>query len=84
MLIWPILKPLSLKKGKLALDSNIAMSVLFLSPSTLIGTSVIDCQLQCLKYSIKFPANFVESCLFKCSFNSPFIVILWYLNFQRD
>ena len=59
-------KAFKFKKGKLALDSNIALSVLFLSPSTLIGTSVIDCQLQCLKYSIKFPANFVEPCLFKC------------------
>ena len=45
MLIWPILKPSSLEKRKLVLDSNITLSVLFLSPSTLIGTSVIDCQL---------------------------------------
>ena len=50
MLIWPILKPLSLEKGKLALDFNIALSVLFLSPSTLIGTSVIDCQLLTIEY----------------------------------
>ena len=66
MLIWPILKPLSLEKGEPALDCGAALLVPFSISSALVGSLAIDSQLQCLRYSIKFPANFAKPRLFRC------------------
>jgi hypothetical protein len=43
------LKPLSLEKGELALDCDAALLVPFSISSALVGTLVINCQLQCSK-----------------------------------